>query len=55
MAQTAGAIAGAGVFGGAEGAIGAGIGGIIGGAPGALISIAVIDPPNVSLKIHFLQ
>ena len=41
MAQTAGAIAGAGVFGGAEGAIGAGIGGIIGGAPGALVGGAI--------------
>ena len=41
MAQTAGAIAGAGVFGGAEGAIGAGIGGIVGGAPGALVGGAI--------------
>ena len=41
MAKTAGAIAGAGVFGGAEGAIGAGIGGIIGGAPGALVGGAI--------------
>jgi lambda family phage tail tape measure protein len=41
MAKTAGAIAGAGIFGGAEGAIGAGIGGIIGGAPGALVGGAI--------------
>ncbi len=41
MAQIGGAIAGAGVFGGAEGAIGAGIGGIIGGAPGALVGGAI--------------
>ena len=41
MAQIAGAIAGAGVFGGAEGAIGAGIGGIVGGAPGALVGGAI--------------
>ena len=41
MAKTAGAIAGAGIFGGAEGAIGAGIGGIVGGAPGALVGGAI--------------
>ena len=41
MAQIGGAIAGAGVFGGAEGAIGAGIGGIVGGAPGALVGGAI--------------
>ena len=42
MAQTAGAVAGAGVFGGVEGAIGAGIGGILGGgAPGALVGGAI--------------
>ena len=41
IAQIGGAIAGAGVFGGAEGAIGAGIGGIIGGAPGALVGGAI--------------
>ena len=41
MAQTAGAIVGAGVFGGAEGAIGAGIGGIVGGASGALVGGAI--------------
>jgi len=41
MAQIGGAIAGAGVFGGVEGAIGAGIGGIVGGAPGALVGGAI--------------
>ena len=42
MAKTAGAIAGAGIFGGAEGAIGAGIGAIVGGgAPGALVGGAI--------------
>jgi len=41
MAQIGGAIAGASVFGGVEGAIGAGIGGIVGGAPGALVGGAI--------------
>ena len=36
MAKTAGAIAGAGIYGGAEGIVGASIGGILGGAPGAI-------------------
>jgi len=36
VAKTAGAIAGAGIYGGAEGVLGASIGGIIGGAPGAI-------------------
>ncbi len=36
VAKTAGAIAGAGIYGGGEGLVGATIGGIIGGAPGAI-------------------
>jgi lambda family phage tail tape measure protein len=36
VAKTAGAVAGAGIYGGAEGVLGASIGGIIGGAPGAI-------------------
>ena len=40
-ARTLGAVAGAGVFGGPEGAIGAGIGGIIGGPGGALAGGAI--------------
>lgn len=36
-AQVAGTVAGAGVFGGIEGALGAGIGGLIGGVPGAIV------------------
>ena len=40
-AQTAGAIAAGGVFGGPEGAIGAGIGGIVGGPAGAAVGAAL--------------
>ena len=40
-AQVAGTVAGAGVFGGPEGAIGAGIGAIAGGVPGAVIGGAI--------------
>ena len=40
-AQTAGAIAAGGVFGGPEGAVGAGIGGIVGGPPGAAVGAAI--------------
>lgn len=40
-AQIAGTIAGAGVFGGIEGALGAGIGGIFGGVPGAITGGAI--------------
>jgi len=40
-AKTLGAVAGAGVFGGPEGALGAGIGGIIGGPEGALVGGAI--------------
>jgi len=37
LARTAGAIGAAGIFGGAEGAIGAAIGGVVGGLPGAVV------------------
>ena len=40
-AQTAGAIAAGGVFGGPEGAIGAGIGGVVGGPAGAAVGAAL--------------
>ena len=40
-AQIAGTIAGAGVFGGLEGAAGAGIGAILGGAPGAIVGAGI--------------
>ena len=40
-AQVAGTVAGAGVFGGPEGAIGAGLGAIFGGVPGAVVGGAI--------------